>query len=152
MNRSAKSRTEQMIRRRHIVKYVGDSWTLPSSLAPAPGMEYQSTIMRTVRVAHIRPKRQLQIHFPGVLVLRGERKPFYGVVKDGGAGSWTNAPSVSPLVNTSVRSTLVSPIWVGSRTSSAKQVTFMNFPPAILGGPLGVFGGNGGGEPLPSAG
>lgn len=36
------------IQRRRIVKYVEDSWTLSSSLAPAPGMEYQSTIMRTV--------------------------------------------------------------------------------------------------------
>ena len=63
-----------------------------------------------------------------------------------------NAPSVSPLVRTSVRSTLVSPIWVGSRASSAKQVIFMKFPPTILGGPLGFLGGNGGGDPSSSVG
>ena len=41
---------------------------------------------------------------------------------------------------------------MGSRASSAKQVTFMNFPPAILGGPVGFLGGNGGGDPSSSAG
>lgn len=63
-----------------------------------------------------------------------------------------SVPSVSPFVSTSVRSTLVSPMRVGSRASSAKQAIFMNIPPAMSGGPLEFLGGNGGGGPSPSAG
>lgn len=39
------SRTGQTSQRRHIAKYAGESWTLTFSLAPAPGMENQSTIV-----------------------------------------------------------------------------------------------------------
>ena len=103
-------------------------------------------------MAHVRPKSQLQIDFAGVLGLRGKREPFCFTVKDEKSGSLLNIPSVSPLVSTSVRSTLVSPIKVGSRASSAKQAIFINIPPAMVGGPLECFGGNGGGDPFPSAG
>ena len=103
-------------------------------------------------MAHTPPKSQLQIHFSGVLVLRGERKPFCGFVKGGKDGSRMNAPSVSPVVSTSVRSTLVSPRRTGFPAPSAEQAIFMNFPPAILGRASGSLGGNGGGGPLTSAG
>src|SRR5258706_9622519 len=66
------------------------------------------------------------------------------------------APSVSPFVSASVRSTVVSPINSGSLRSSAQHVTFIVFPPLILLSfdrarwLVSSLGGGGGGLPAPA--
>jgi hypothetical protein len=70
--------------------------------------------------SHIRPKRELKVNLAAVFILVIERKPFLNRAQES-PFIWDNLnpPSVSPLVKTSVRSTLASPMRSGSFGSSA---------------------------------